>query len=100
MKMYGGVEIQLHAFLTLALDGSVWSVSCPGYFTPRERASSTHWIGGWVGTRTGLDMVVKKKNPCPCQESNPGHPAHSLVTILAELVQIINDYFLRKSIPN
>jgi hypothetical protein len=26
-----------------------WSASRPGHFTPRERARSAHWIGGWVG---------------------------------------------------
>jgi hypothetical protein len=38
-------------FLTLALDG--------GRFTPGERAPGTHWIGGWVGPRTGLDAVKR-----------------------------------------
>jgi len=28
---------------------------------PRERAPSIHWLGGWVGPRTGLDTVVKRK---------------------------------------
>jgi hypothetical protein len=51
MKSYGGVEMQLHAFLTLVLDGGEWSASRPGRFTRRERASDTHWIGGWGGPR-------------------------------------------------
>jgi hypothetical protein len=46
MKAYGGVEVYLHAFLTSALDGSEWSASRPGRFTPMERAPGTHWIGG------------------------------------------------------
>jgi hypothetical protein len=29
MKTYWGVEVQLHAFLTSALDGGEWSVSRP-----------------------------------------------------------------------
>jgi hypothetical protein len=37
----------------------------PGRFSPRERASGTHWIGGWVGSRAGLDAVVKRKIPSP-----------------------------------
>jgi hypothetical protein len=32
-------------------------------FTPGRRTSCTHWIGGWVGPRAGLDAVVKKRNP-------------------------------------
>jgi hypothetical protein len=47
--------------LTSALDGGEWSALSPGRFTPRERAPDTHWIGGWVGPRTVLDAVVKKK---------------------------------------
>jgi len=27
-------------------------------FTPRERAPGTHWIGGWVGPRAILDVVI------------------------------------------
>jgi hypothetical protein len=61
MKAYWGVEVQLHAFLTLALNGGEWSASRPGRFTPRERAPGTHWIGGWVGPKAGLDAVLKRK---------------------------------------
>jgi hypothetical protein len=44
-------------FFTLSLDGGEWSALCPGHFTPREREPGTHWIGGWVGTRAGLDTM-------------------------------------------
>jgi hypothetical protein len=37
------------------------AASRPEGFTPRERALGTHWIGGWVGPRAGLDAVVKRK---------------------------------------
>jgi hypothetical protein len=55
MKAYGGVDVQIHIFLTSALVGGVVS------FTPEERASGTHWIGGWVGPRAGLDDLEKRK---------------------------------------
>jgi hypothetical protein len=29
------------------------------FSTPRERAPDTHWIGGWMGLRTGPDVVEK-----------------------------------------
>jgi hypothetical protein len=32
--------------LTSALDGGVWSASRPCHFTPSERVSGTHLIGG------------------------------------------------------
>jgi hypothetical protein len=50
MKAYGGVDVWLHIFLTSALVGGEWSASHPGRFTP-----GTHWIGGWVNPRSGLD---------------------------------------------
>jgi hypothetical protein len=56
-----GVEVQLHAFLTSALDGSEWSASHPGLFTPGERASGTLLIS-WAGSRVGLDVVAKRQN--------------------------------------
>jgi hypothetical protein len=60
MEAYLGVEVYFHVSLTSALYGGVWSASRPGFFTPRERAPCTHWTGGWVGPRTGLDAVMRK----------------------------------------
>jgi len=54
-----------------ALDGSEWSVSRPGRFTPEERSAGTRWRGGWVGPRAVLDAVEKRKIPSPRRESNP-----------------------------
>jgi len=38
-----------------------------------------------VGPGAGLNVVQKKRNPCPCRESNPGRPARSLVIVLTEI---------------
>jgi hypothetical protein len=74
MKVYWGVKVQRHAFLTSALDGGEWLASRPGRFTLRERAPATHWIGGWMGSRAVLDPVVKRKVPSPRRDSNPRTP--------------------------
>jgi hypothetical protein len=37
MKAYGGVDVQIHIFLTTALGGGELSASRPGPFTPREK---------------------------------------------------------------
>jgi hypothetical protein len=61
--MHWGVEVQLHALLTLALDGGEWSVS-----QSRERAHGTHWLRGLAGPTASLDAVLKrrkKKNSAP-----------------------------------
>jgi hypothetical protein len=61
MKVYGGVDVYIHIFLTSALGGGEWSASRTGHFTPGERAPYTHWVGGWVYTRACLDGVEKSK---------------------------------------
>jgi hypothetical protein len=74
----GGVEVYLHTFLTSALDGGEWSASRPGLFTPRERASGTHWTGGWVGLRASLNAMVKRKKfPAPAGIRTPDYPVRS-----------------------
>jgi hypothetical protein len=60
--------------LTSALERGEWSASRPGRFTSRERTSGTYWTGGWVGPRAVLDVVVKRKIPSPCRESNHRTP--------------------------
>jgi hypothetical protein len=64
--------------LTSALDGGEWSDSRLGRFTSRVRATGTHWIGGWVGPRDGLEAVVKRKIPSPGRDSNSDHPIFQL----------------------
>jgi hypothetical protein len=58
MKMYGGVDVRIHVFLTSALvgmSGQLHSpVPCSG-----ERAPGAHWIGGWVDLRAGLANMEK-----------------------------------------
>ena len=61
MKTYGGVNKYIHIFLTSALDAGKWSASLPCCFTSGDRAPGTHWIGGWVDPRAGLDNVEKIK---------------------------------------
>jgi hypothetical protein len=60
-------------------------------FTPRplypsERAPVILWIGGWVGTRTVLDAVVKRKIPNPRRKSNPGTPIAKPVAQVLPLI--------------
>jgi len=54
MKMCGGVELYLHAFLTSALDESEWSSSRLGHFSPgtqwirRLYPRKQHRVDGWI----------------------------------------------------
>jgi hypothetical protein len=61
MKAYGGVKVYSYIFLTSALAGSEWSASRPGRFTPGKTTPGTYWISGWVGPRSNLDTLEKRK---------------------------------------
>jgi hypothetical protein len=61
MKAYVGVDVYIHIFLTSALAGGEWSASRPGLITPGESARGTHWIGGLVNNRAGMDDVGKRR---------------------------------------
>lgn len=41
-------------------------------FAPRplypEKIFGDHWVGGWTGSRTRMDVLEKSKISCPCQE--------------------------------
>jgi hypothetical protein len=55
MKAHGGVDVQIHVYLTSALVGGEWLASRPCHFTPGERGLGNYWIEGWVDSRDGLD---------------------------------------------
>jgi hypothetical protein len=56
MKAYGGMDVSIHIFLTSAQAGGESSAS-----HPKERAPGTHWMGGWVDPRAGLEDLEKRK---------------------------------------
>jgi hypothetical protein len=64
-----------YSFLISALDGSEWSASLPRRTLPPSppgKDPGTHWIGGCVGLRAGLDTEARGKIFCLCRGSNPG----------------------------
>jgi hypothetical protein len=63
-----------------------------GRFTPprpREIAPFTHWIGGWVGPRYGLDVAAKRKPPNP--EIQPVTSRCTDLAISAHAISTEND---------
>jgi hypothetical protein len=43
----------------------------PAALYPWERTQGTHWIGGWVGLRAGLDTEAKRKSFAPVGDRTP-----------------------------
>jgi hypothetical protein len=65
MKTCRGVEVQIHVFLTSALDGGEWSALLPW----KEPAVLYPLYRGWVCPSVGLDDVLQ-----PGIESRPSNP--------------------------
>jgi hypothetical protein len=73
MKTLGSGGLDL-PFLISALTGGEWSYSRPGRFILEEIGTGTHWIGGWVGPRSGLDAAEKRKFGLPGIQPRPSNP--------------------------
>jgi hypothetical protein len=70
MKMHVGVEILLHVLSHGLRWRRVFNFTpLPVY--PREAATNTHFIGGWMGPRAGFDVVEKRKICYLFPKSNP-----------------------------
>jgi hypothetical protein len=61
--MFQVMKAQLHIFLTSVLNGTI-------RFMPQGFTLGTHLIGGWVGPKTGLDSLDKRKILFLSQELN------------------------------
>jgi hypothetical protein len=59
MNSYGGVGVEVHVFLTKAIVESEWLASHRGHLT-YGKVPGTHWIGGWVDFKVGLDAEGKR----------------------------------------
>jgi len=53
---------------------------------PQGKNPYTHYTGGWVGHRAGLDVLARRKNPSPYRKLNPSLPTRSTDTIPTELL--------------
>jgi hypothetical protein len=51
-----------YSFMTSAVDGVSGRHALAALY-PRERIPGTHWTGGWVGPRAGLDTRGYRRNP-------------------------------------
>jgi hypothetical protein len=89
MKMYGGVEVQFHTFLTSALDEGEWSASCPGHFT-LEKSPMYQLDRRMCRPQSQCECSGREKIPKTSRELNPSYPAHILVIILTEVSWLLN----------
>jgi hypothetical protein len=66
----------------------LWLAASPSFFAPRKRSASIRWIEGWVGPRTSLDNLKKRKLlTLPGFELLPlGCPAHGHSLYLPRLL--------------
>jgi len=69
-------------FLTSAWSGGDLSSSFPSHSSPWERANCTHWTGGWVGSRAGMDVLEKRKSLASARKWMPDYPTRNLSWIL------------------
>jgi hypothetical protein len=68
MKTYGAVDVLLHTFLILDLDGGEWSPSRPSRFTPGERSPGTYYTEGSGGLQRRCGCRDEEKNTFPLSE--------------------------------
>jgi len=82
MKMYGGVEVQLHAFITPALES---------HFKPGERTPCNRSDRRLGGSRNRPGRVGEKERipSYPCWELSTVRPSCILVTILTHVIKSI-----------
>jgi hypothetical protein len=68
------------------------AVNSPIHASPalRPGKGKLQWNMRLVGSRVGVEVEVKRKIPCPCQDSNPGPLTRSLVAMLIYVQQLLS----------
>jgi hypothetical protein len=69
MEAQGVRRYSSSSFTTSALDGVSGQRYTPAALYPQGKDPSTHWTGGWTGTRASLDTEIR--NPLPLPEIEP-----------------------------
>jgi hypothetical protein len=55
------MEVQLHVFFTLTLDGGEWADSRPARLISSERFSYIRCMGGWLGPSTNWSLLRREE---------------------------------------
>jgi hypothetical protein len=74
----GGGERSYSSYSLTSLDGVSGQRHAAAVLYSREKIPGTHWTGGWVGPRVGLD--TEEKYSCLCRGSNLDRPVVQSVT--------------------
>jgi hypothetical protein len=70
-----------YTFLTSSLDGDEWLASSPGRaLPPGESTTCTHWTGGWVGLKAGLDTEARGEILLPLPGFEPRSPSRPVLS--------------------
>jgi hypothetical protein len=97
--------------VAIAAQRTPWNVRGSGGIAPRilNRGTNWRWVTSFTprplyarwklphcplcrrlgGPRAVLDAMGGRKNPTPCRELNPDHPARSLVSIVTEPLRLL-----------
>lgn len=75
---YGRVAVWLHGFLSSTLKEVSEQLHVLAAL-PLVKSAVPHWIGGWLHSTADLKFWRREKS-CPCQESNSGCSACSIIT--------------------
>jgi len=70
-RRIGGIKVQLHSYLTSALDVVKWAASLPGRFAPSQNAPGASSMEGCVGPTAGVDVEMRR-DFCLWRDSKPG----------------------------
>jgi hypothetical protein len=46
-------------------------IHAPATLYPQERTPGTHWLGGWMGLRNGLDTVTRENFYASVEDRTP-----------------------------
>jgi hypothetical protein len=83
----GGVEVWLHSCLTLAVYGDEWWTSHPSCFNSKKE--SLYPLNRRLcGPQSQSGHFGEEKSLAPTTIQTPGHPAHSVVTIVTTLPRL------------
>jgi hypothetical protein len=94
---FGWEEVEFLLILGLSTRwGWVVSVTPRPRFSPWERTLGTHWTGGWVGPRAGLDTEARGNILWRCRWSNPDRPVvHSVVRHYTDWATRLTKFYSR-----